>query len=453
MQPDDRPHPAVMNGCESEARGSQSRGYSIAGDMDAIVQVELGPPMSTASQKDSQQCSAAQGTQTDLEAETFIATSSNDGTMNGIENTHFGPSTLPDTICATLKARDLHTKRLRRQRSREGTEHFDTISLDQEMTEFESSDPGRDFDHGNQSRSHIPRERDFAAKHVHANTGSTEGSENTRDTCFQSILIGQADHSRSKTRSFVSPDQPITEFDQCRSGPQELAGHLENKGFLPCPSSQSLRQLKCCQHCGFDARQVLYLTEKALQFFSCDVVPWDDLVNRSVPLSDGQKATAMQKLSLWALRDYALGMTVPKQRGTETQSVDSADRPTMTQPGSGYRGTETPSISASLDESLSSKRIACSDDWGLSDIEEEDNYTPASTPRNATLRHRQRGRPRKEPRKGPRKAWSSLEEHRLRAYVKEKQDWPEIAERLGRSQGAVEQHWRIMTEKRRRMTK
>ncbi|KAH6645696.1 hypothetical protein BKA67DRAFT_586221 [Truncatella angustata] len=44
----------------------------------------------------------------------------------------------------------------------------------------------------------------------------------------------------------------------------------------------------------------------------------------------------------------------------------------------------------------------------------------------------------------PRKAWTSYEEQRLKACVRAKQDWSEIATRLNRTSGAVEQHWRLM---------
>jgi hypothetical protein len=39
--------------------------------------------------------------------------------------------------------------------------------------------------------------------------------------------------------------------------------------------------------------------------------------------------------------------------------------------------------------------------------------------------------------------WSSLDEQRLKSYVKEDKDWKWIANQLGRTQTAVKQHWRM----------
>jgi hypothetical protein len=47
-------------------------------------------------------------------------------------------------------------------------------------------------------------------------------------------------------------------------------------------------------------------------------------------------------------------------------------------------------------------------------------------------------------RRGQRARWSSLEELRLEAYVKEKKSWPWIAGQLRRTKDAVTQHWRMM---------
>jgi hypothetical protein len=46
--------------------------------------------------------------------------------------------------------------------------------------------------------------------------------------------------------------------------------------------------------------------------------------------------------------------------------------------------------------------------------------------------------------KSQRRSWSDLEDSRLRARVEEKKNWAWIANKMGRSTGAVEQHWRIM---------
>jgi len=42
------------------------------------------------------------------------------------------------------------------------------------------------------------------------------------------------------------------------------------------------------------------------------------------------------------------------------------------------------------------------------------------------------------------RGWSGLEEQRLRAYRKLGKDWPWIASKIGRTEGAVKQHWGIM---------
>jgi hypothetical protein len=47
---------------------------------------------------------------------------------------------------------------------------------------------------------------------------------------------------------------------------------------------------------------------------------------------------------------------------------------------------------------------------------------------------------------GRRARWSLFEEQRLKTYVKEDKDWPWIAGKLGRTEVAVAQHWRMMSQ-------
>ncbi|KAK8048244.1 hypothetical protein PG994_009974 [Apiospora phragmitis] len=82
-----------------------------------------------------------------------------------------------------------------------------------------------------------------------------------------------------------------------------------------------------------------------------------------------------------------------------------------------------------------------SDDEGASSTDDSDSQSDGAES-DATSRALLN-----EEKQTKRRRWKNLEECRLRAWVKEGQDWRWIANKLHRSEAAVTQHWTIMTQK------
>ncbi|KAH6653482.1 hypothetical protein BKA67DRAFT_537156 [Truncatella angustata] len=100
---------------------------------------------------------------------------------------------------------------------------------------------------------------------------------------------------------------------------------------------------KFCATCGFSTDELLQLCEKALQFHRHDKIAWNTLVNNSPAVSSQEKNAAMLRISLWAIRDYALTMRKRLDGGAAERSID------------GFKLFEPP-IAASSD---SSRGTAC----------------------------------------------------------------------------------------------
>ncbi|KAI0120615.1 hypothetical protein BJ170DRAFT_646755 [Xylariales sp. AK1849] len=211
----------------------------------------------------------------------------------------------------------------------------------------------------------------------------------------------------------------------------QMTGTQPNAG-VPCcsdvPSHSNSTQV-VSETCSVDKRTLLQLIEKALRFSCQDEIPWESLLDGRPTSSTRQKSAAMLKVSLWALRDYAMGMRSPED-------------------GEG----EEPSNA--MGQSIYSWNNGRTTD-GLSVFHHEHNHLDDQSPlsRKVSTNHM---KPSVRNLTGPnghrrrRKAWTSHDEQRLKECVDGEQNWHEIATSLNRSAGAVEQHWRLMTLQERK---
>ncbi|KAH6653444.1 hypothetical protein BKA67DRAFT_660063 [Truncatella angustata] len=192
---------------------------------------------------------------------------------------------------------------------------------------------------------------------------------------------------------------------------------------------------KFCATCGFSTDELLQLCEKALQFHRHDKIAWNTLVNNSPAVSSQEKNAAMLRISLWAIRDYALTMRKRLDGSAAERSID------------GFKLFEPP-IAASSD---SSRGTACTTPRShlnqTSDVarypKENDNYLGHSGDQEY-VDVETRGRPAKRRRVMSHKPWSPRQEETLRAGMEQEQSWEDIARRLGRTPAGVRQHWWMM---------
>ncbi|KPM43721.1 hypothetical protein AK830_g2824 [Neonectria ditissima] len=150
----------------------------------------------------------------------------------------------------------------------------------------------------------------------------------------------------------------------------------------------------------------------------------EDLLMSETPICGEVKEDIMLRLAFGALRDYILA---PPCEGDGNFSKPPCHMPHLasqiiTDEASNLDQSTLFSSSPSLDEVPHSTR----DSGEPSDTESET--------RDASLRAS----------RGQRGRWSPRDEARLRAYVLEDLSWSVMAEKLGRSESGVQQHWRIM---------
>jgi len=186
---------------------------------------------------------------------------------------------------------------------------------------------------------------------------------------------------------------------------------------------EALREIPSdgCSACGFQAEHLLQLTEMAWRWIPKDNASFEALLKSDFSFSDAEKSVIMLRICLGSTRDYAWEMAaIQRQPGHPLQ-------PTMTL--SEY--TETEQVSGQSDS--------------LSDTNNDDDRDSLSkgTESDGDSVTEGVGSKRQVCGRGPR--WSPLEEQRLRSYIMEKKDWPWIAVRLGRTEGAVKQHWGKMS--------
>ncbi|KAH8193762.1 hypothetical protein TruAng_012071 [Truncatella angustata] len=277
-----------------------------------------------------------------------------------------------------------------------------------------------------------PRRQDFADTNCRlsgsmsemSNPAATARNETSGSaTGWESLRDGTLHNDSKAHRNRLPFDSSPYGLTNQTIGPEHEVGVsrrsslARNPGSAPFPSG-------CCSVCNFDKRTLLQHIEKVLQFSCQDEIPWESLLSGHAISSSRQKTAAMLKVSLWALRDYAMGMKISEdgEMGTEAsgvtgRSVDSwnvgptTDGISVFSHGSCHLNEQSP-----LSRKVGHNRIRAS----IRD----------STGHGALRR--------------PRKAWTSHDEQRLKAWVREKQDWSEIATRLNRTPSAVEQHWRLM---------
>ncbi|KAK0617922.1 hypothetical protein B0T17DRAFT_618572 [Bombardia bombarda] len=163
-------------------------------------------------------------------------------------------------------------------------------------------------------------------------------------------------------------------------------------------------------------------------------VPKDDsvfaaLFKGSAGITDAGKSAVMLRLCLGSIRDYAREMVTAGER------YEHLAQPTTILPGSGET-ERTDSVTSDSDSFSDEDEEECHSD--LSEGAAETNAESDSNDGSGSKRGGQVG--------GKRARWSPLEEQRLRSWVKEDKDWPWIATRLGRTEPAVAQHWRVMNQ-------
>jgi hypothetical protein len=165
-------------------------------------------------------------------------------------------------------------------------------------------------------------------------------------------------------------------------------------------------------------------------------IPKDDslfeaLLEGDVGLSHTDKSAVMLRLCLGSIRDYGWEVA------TAGRQPNCLIQPTTALPECG-KVEETDSITSYDSDSVSDDGNNSQGDSNLS----EDGESSGDSDVDNSVGSKQRSRL-----GGQRVRWSTLDEQRLRSYVKENKGWSWIADKLCRTETAVEQHWRGMNQR------
>lgn len=201
-------------------------------------------------------------------------------------------------------------------------------------------------------------------------------------------------------------------------------------GERSCGLSLSAGQMQKddCHACGFSARRLLQMTDRAWRWLPKDDAVFEALFKNKDQLVDTEKCAVMLRLCLGTIRDYGMGLAA-----AENQPNDAV-QPIVALPGP---GETVDSVLLPSDNFFSDGDSQCD-----SNIPESPKNSSDSDVTSVWQRGQNCG--------GKRARWTPLEECRLKTWMKERpwpeedQKWQWIATRLRRSETAVKQHWMIM---------
>ena len=169
----------------------------------------------------------------------------------------------------------------------------------------------------------------------------------------------------------------------------------------------------------------MQLTDLAWRWVPKDDLLFEALFKSNVGLSDTVKSAVMLRLCLGSIRDYAREMAAAESQPSHLI------RPTTALPEYGKTEvTDSVMSSESDDDDKQDDGDLCEDAETKSDPNVDGGV----------------GRKRGGQAGGTRARWLPLEERRLKSYMQENKDWPWIAGKLRRTETAVAQHWRMMSQ-------
>jgi hypothetical protein len=238
----------------------------------------------------------------------------------------------------------------------------------------------------------------------------------------------------SRRRQPITPrTQPSTHVSSNLSSD---ADHCENalgeRSFgLSLPAGQM--QKDDCDACGFSARCLLQMTDRAWRWLPKDDAVFEALFKNKGQLVDAEKCAVMLRLCLGTIRDYGRELDAA---GTQP---DRPVHPIVILPGPG----DTEMVDSVLPSSNNVSSDVSGDSQCDSTIPESPNDSGDSDATSVGRRSQNCGK---------RARWTSLEECRLKTWMTERpwaeeDKWHWIAVKLRRSESAVKQHWMIMNQK------
>lgn len=240
-----------------------------------------------------------------------------------------------------------------------------------------------------------------------------------------SVDTTPAPRHRPSRRYFGSHNIPSTRRPSYSRTSSRISKNTRKTRRIPTkappfhPVARALHSLETCHACGFSPDHLLQLSNAA-----------ETLIRSTAKLSDGVKGMVMLQLFLSSVRDYAMNLS---SRGMGHGNLDT----TIGRDSAGFASVQP---SAWVE--------ASSDDESMDDAEDDvDNQSDDTSSEAASLHTVDKDQG------GKRRRWSNLEERRLRAWMQEGMDWVWISKRLGRSEAAVSQHWKIMTQKNRQSSR
>lgn len=231
------------------------------------------------------------------------------------------------------------------------------------------------------------------------------------------------DNGRSTQSDFITSHQPGPEPTRTRKRLTRANTCIPESNETPETKRPRLKY----DNCGFSAEYIIQLSDYV-----------------ETLLQDGDNMS-MMKLFLNIIRDYAAQRYTDETPATvcgRTSNSNFMPSPNNTEQDESHEDTSnTDSSSEDRDESISYQsepsnngehnRI-CDDESAVGNYSEDNEDC---VPYNNGVSKCKRGR------------WSRLDEARLRAWMKEKQTWSWMAEKLGRTPVTVSNHWKVMSNR------
>lgn len=244
-----------------------------------------------------------------------------------------------------------------------------------------------------------------------------------RTTCAQNLSVPTLPIKASKHPT-------LGRVEGCRTSKNDPSSSANcsrtasGKSFLcSSPNERERSPTEACRACGFRTAHLVQLVDMAWKWVPKDDSLFDALFEGSTGISDAGKSAVMLRLCLGSVREYVREMATVGERSVQPMAV-------FPRCGETKRTDSVASDSDSFSDD--------DGDDGNSDLSEgaESNGESDIVDGLGSKWGDQVG--------GRRVRWSPLEEQRLRSWVKEDKDWPWMAARLGRTEAAVAQHWRLM---------